>query len=50
MRRVYALRGGRAASAADDLRSNPEYGGKIDDKKNRYIGFDISGQGNNRSF
>ena len=27
---------------------NPEYGGKIDKKPNRYIGFDISGQGNNR--
>ena len=27
---------------------DPEYGGKIDGKKSRYIGFDIGGGGNNR--
>jgi len=27
---------------------DPEYGGKIDDKKNRYIGFKIAGKGNDR--
>jgi hypothetical protein len=28
---------------------DPEYGGKIDGKKSRYIGFDIKGSGNNRT-
>ena len=27
---------------------DPEYGGKVDDKKNHYLGFDVKGSGNNR--
>ena len=27
---------------------DPEYGGKIDDRKGHYLGFDIKGNGNNR--
>lgn len=26
----------------------PEYGGKLDDKKNHYLGFDVKGSGNDR--
>lgn len=37
-----------SGTAAAGLEDKPEYGGKIDDKKSRYIGFDVTGSGDER--
>jgi hypothetical protein len=37
-----------AAAVGGPMAPDPEYGGKLEDKRNRYVGFDVTGSGGDR--